>query len=138
MPKASRKMPSRRIGEVPANATRSAVKAAFDAHPHLLRHNAERKDCLYISGFQTSNGVPVALDKMSASKQPIWVRLADFPVHALPRIDRKFYSPEDGRNSNLHKFGSDFKSGHLVRLYPKTCGEALEIVELLLRVGGAG
>lgn len=126
------KKPTRIRGVNSANPIRDAVLASMKAHPDLRRHPAEKKERLYISGFQASNGLTVALDKMSASKQPIWVRLADFPSHALPSIERKFYSPEDGRNSNLHAFGGGFKNGHLVRLYPQTRAEALEIVALLL------
>ena len=126
------KKSSRIPGQNPVNPIRDVILASMKAHPQLRRHPAEKKERLYIIGFQTSNGRTVALDKMSASKQPMWVRLADFPSHALPSIDREFYSPEEGRNSNLRAFGGDFKNGHLIRLYPQSCSEALAIVDFLL------
>ena len=126
------KKSSRMRGENPANPTRDAILASLKAHPSLRRHPAEKKERLYISGFQMSNGRTLALGKHAASLQPIWVRLADFPAHALPTIKREFYSPEAGRSSNLHIFGGDFKNGNLVCLFPQTCADALKIVDHLL------
>jgi hypothetical protein len=128
------KKSARLRGVNPANPIRDAILASLKAHRDLKRHPAEKKERLYISGFKARSGVTLALDKMSATKQPIWVRLADFPSHALSEIDCDFYSPEDGRNSNLKIFGGDFKDGRLVRLYPKTCAEAMMIVNQLLGI----
>jgi hypothetical protein len=123
---------SRLLGENPGNPIRETLLASLKSHVSFRRHPPEKKERLSISGFQTPSGITLALDKQAASKQPIWVRVADFHSHALPHIERKFYSPTDGRNSNLTIYGGDFKDGHLMRLYPTTSAEAREIVDLLL------
>jgi hypothetical protein len=78
------------------------------------------------------DGAAFAIDKMSASKQPIW--LLDRPA-LRSMLDNagiafEIYPPERGRNSNIHKL-SGFKEGALLRVYPETVDEAVFVVDLL-------
>jgi hypothetical protein len=116
---------------LPANPVRDAVRDALNEHPDLRPHTAQKEETKYIAAFLTSNCRTLALDKTSAGEQPIWIEARFLATDALPGIKRDFYPPSRGRNSNLHKLPG-FKNGALVRLYPQTVSEAMDIVRLIL------
>lgn len=121
-------------GPVPKNVIRDVIIARImtraDVEPHP--DQAQLHGTKYISAFRAKCGKTFAIDKMSASKQPIW--LLDSPrlrsdLHDFG-IAYELYPPERGRNSNLHKLPG-FKNGALLRAYPQTVEEALRVVEAL-------
>ena len=119
---------------IPDNKTRDAVLARISARNDIQPHRDQRQlhGTKYISAFSTQRGTAFAVDKMSASKQPIWyldgTRSRSFLDDA--GIAYEVYPQERGRNHNLHKIPG-FKDGALIRAYPETADEALRIVDSL-------
>jgi hypothetical protein len=119
---------------MPNNSLRDVILARLaaigDVQPHPSQGNASGTK--YISAFIRSNGTTFAVDKMSGSEQPIW--LLDHPrlrsCLDAAAIEYEVYPPERGRNSNLHKL-PNFKEGQLLRIYPQTLEEALEVVRFI-------
>lgn len=90
-----------------------------------IRHHSDTK---YITAFQLS-GVFFALDRMSVSKQPIWV-LDRTDVRAYldaEKVSYEVYLSDRGRNSNLWKL-PNFKTGQLLRIYPETIEQAMTVI----------
>lgn len=85
-------------------------------------------DTKYISAFKLG-GLFFAIDKMSASKQPIWVLdRTDLRAYLdVERVGYDIYLSDQGRNSNLHKL-PNFKSGQLLRIYPETIEQGIAVV----------
>ncbi|MBZ9939434.1 hypothetical protein LB518_24320 [Mesorhizobium sp. BR1-1-16] len=120
------------VRPVPANPTRDAILAAMAAHPSFRAHPSETKKggTKYVAAFRARNARTLAFDKAAASKQPIW--MVDEPaVRALLetlRVSFDYYPPDKGRNSNLAKL-SEFEARGLLRAFPNTQNEAIEIAE---------
>ena len=119
---------------IPDNATREAILARIAAREDIEQHRdqAQLHGTKYISAFATRRGVAFAVDKMSASKQPIWfLDSAQFRSDLDGAgITYELYSPDDGRNHNLYKLPG-FKYGALIRAYPDTVDQALNIADIL-------
>lgn len=119
---------------IPSNATRDAIIARIAQRTDIQPHPDQRRlqGTKYISAFRTKRGTAFAIDKMSASKQPVWFIDAADLRSELDRagIAYELYPAQRGRNSNLHKL-SGFKSGALIRAYPETVDEALRAIDLL-------
>ncbi len=121
---------------VPTNDTRDAIIARLAARKDIRTHpnQASSDGTKYISAFATRMGIAFAVDKGSASKQPIW--FLDNPAFRSEldqmRIAFDYYSPEKRRNSNVHKL-SGFKNGALLRAYPRTTDEAMCVIDMLSR-----
>lgn len=88
-------------------------------------------DTKYISAFNLG-GVFFAIDKMSESKQPIWVvDRADLRAHLdADKVGYDIYPSDKGRNSNLWKL-PNFKDGQLLRIYPETVEQAMTMIAKL-------
>lgn len=123
-------MPPRTI---PDNSVRDALLAAIaqrsDVHPHSSQRSIEGTK--YISAYEV-NGTVFAVDKTNAARQPIWIldRMAVREFLDNEQLDYEVYPSERGRNHNLFKL-PNFKHGRLLRIYPKTLSQALNIVDLL-------
>lgn len=113
------------------NTMHEAIHETLQRHPNLRIHPKQAKITQKISAFVTSNGRALALDNGSNKEQPIWVEAHTVPSNALQEIKRDFYTADAGRNSNLHKLPG-FKDGALIRLYPQTVSQALQIVDFAL------
>lgn len=119
---------------IPKNPTRDAILARLRSQADVEAHPDQKNAAgtKYISAFICRNGSAFAIDKMSASKQPIW--FLDNPrmrsTLDAAGIAYDFYPPEKGRNSNLHKIPG-FKKGALLRAYPETADDAALIISAL-------
>ena len=83
----------------------------------------------YMSAF-TLGSVVFVVDKMSAGKQqPIWVLdRADLRAYLdTENVEYHVYTPDMGRNSNLHKI-PNFKKGQLLRIFPATADVGLAVI----------
>jgi hypothetical protein len=118
-----------------ANPVRDEIVARIGRHSDIQPHASEREaqGTKYISAY-TIGGVVFAVDKMSTSKQPIWVLdRVDLRSHLdAENVEYEIYPPERGRNSNLHKL-PNFKSGQLLRVFPETVEQGLSIIA---KIGG--
>ncbi len=119
---------------VPENTTRNLILSKLVASSDFVPVDRQPtvEGTKYIAAFKSRTGIVMALDKTSASKQPIWC-LDRVPLRtALEKsgLDFEYYPPDRGRNSNLHKL-IGFKSGALLRIYPKTVEEANTAIGLI-------
>ncbi|NTF55042.1 3'-5' exonuclease [Agrobacterium rhizogenes] len=124
------------VRPVPTNPIRDEMLARIAARADVRVHSAQRdaKGTKYISAF-TLGGVIFVVDKMSAAKQPIWM-LDRTDIRAYldaEGMEYHVYTPEMGRNSNLHKLPK-FKKGQLLRVFPTTVDEAMAVISRLERL----
>lgn len=119
---------------LPTNPKRDAILARLLVSAELqpVAEQVSNEGSKYIAAFRSSKGMVLALDKMSASKQPIWCLDRRDLRTALEGLglEVEFYPADRGRNSNLHKLPG-FKAGALLRVYPKTVDEALHAVAII-------
>lgn len=119
---------------LPANSKRDVILAKLLASAELqpVAEQISTEGTKYIAAFRSTKGVILALDKMSATKQPIWCLDRRDLRTALEGLglDVEFYPADRGRNSNLHKLPG-FMAGALLRVYPETVDEALQAVALI-------
>ena len=115
------------------NPTRDAMLARIEARPDVHPHESQKdaKGTKYLSAF-TTGGVTFAIDKMSTGKQPIWVLdRADLRAYLdAEKMAYDVYTPNMGRNSNLHKL-PNFKTGQLLRIYPATVEQGVAVIAKL-------
>lgn len=81
----------------------------------------------YISTFLNRRGDAIAIDLSSGDENAIWTLARLVPETLLPAIRREPYPASKGRNSNLNV--RELKGKPLVRLFPATREEALQIVD---------
>lgn len=128
----SRKSPD--VRPVPLNLIRDAILVQISRRGDLLPHPDQRstQGTKYISAYETRTGATFAVDKMSGAKQPIWLldRVSLRKSLDTARIAYDVYPPARGRNSNLHKLPG-FKVGSLIRAYPASTEEAMQIIDML-------
>lgn len=119
---------------LPANAKRDAIlaKLLVSAELQPVAEQVSTEGSKYIAAFRSSKGIIFALDKMSASKQPIWCLDRRDLRTALEGLglEVEFYPADRGRNSNLHKLPG-FKTSALLRAYPETVDEALQAAAII-------
>jgi hypothetical protein len=81
----------------------------------------------YISTFRNRRGDTIALDLGSGGKNAIWAPARLVPGILAPAIDRELYPADRPRNSNLNV--PELKGKPLMRLFPKSLGDARELME---------
>jgi hypothetical protein len=121
---------------VSSNPIRDAILARIAARSDVEPHASQKhlQGTKYISAFCCSRGATFAVDKMSATKQPLWMLDTASVREALDQrgILYEVYLPERARNSNLHKLPG-FKADQLIRAYPETADEAIATVDELCK-----
>ncbi|MGV6875291.1 hypothetical protein ACUSIJ_21685 [Pseudochelatococcus sp. B33] len=111
-----------------------AIRADIRVHPDQKSQDGTK----FISAFVTATGTAFAVDKSAETVQSIWI--IDTPaargVVAATGIEPEFYYTGRGRNSNLLKL-TGFRRGALIRVRPKTAGEAVAFIDALSTVSAA-
>ncbi|CAN7733010.1 hypothetical protein LJR010_006041 [Ensifer adhaerens] len=120
---------------IPTNPIRDVILERLVNRSNVRPHPSQRKanGTKYISAF-TLGGVVFAVDKMCAGKQPIWVLdRADIRTYLdTENLSYDVYTPDERRNSNLHKL-PNFEKGQLLRIYPDTVDQGMAVIAKLER-----